>query len=117
MYDDRTEEEYHENRNENFNEPDPEYRYITGIIGEVDFDGYEPLVDADEERVREYIIDMAEEELRQMYIDSMEYEDFKELEQTGDFDEYFMDWVKEEVGYAYDDPKEKAFGLLEVEHD
>lgn len=94
---------------------DHSYTYVEGTIGEVEFSYREPLETTREDTIREYIFDLAEEELRQMYINSMDYEEFKELEQSGDFDEYLMDWVKEEVGYAYDDENEKAFGCLTIE--
>lgn len=70
---------------------------VWGKIGNVEFDNLtEPLENADSEDVVNYILNNAREELESMFMEN------------------FMDWVKEEIGYAYDDKNYKAFDLLKV---
>ena len=89
-----------EHRMENYEGQDIEFISVWGKIGKVDFANLtEALKNASSEDVVEYILDHAREELESMFMED------------------FLDWVKEEVGYAYDDKDYKAFGLLEVEHD
>ncbi len=114
MYDDRTENEYHENRNENFDEPTSMNAYVSGKIGEDILDG--DLFDVhDSTVIVNYVLENAGVSLKGIFLAEKTDEEYREEVGSDMLDVYFNEWVEEEVGYAFDDSKYLAFGLVKVE--